>query len=207
MKRSSITKQIISQRKQTFISLLFQGVVLILSIQHICAPPCPLSCILSSLPSLRGAVLSHMLFFLNKVIADTICPPQRNYVSLLLLILLLRSENLLRLHWGAVGSGGGKSLSYDFPINQMFSLTLTSLKYFLLREGGKKRIRTSFECQFLFSQHTTSTHPQSRVCRAHACGYLCVCSSSEKPHMECKSSLALQSTMSFHFPKFCVNCR
>ena len=36
--------------------------------------------------------------------------------------------------------GEGRTCSYDFPINQMFSLTLTSLKYFLLREGKKKGI-------------------------------------------------------------------
>lgn len=35
--------------------------------------------------------------------------------------------------------GEGRACSYNFPINQMFSLTLTSLKYFLLREREKKK--------------------------------------------------------------------
>ena len=90
--------------------------------------------------------------------------------------------------------GEGRTCSYDFPINQMFSLTLTSLKYFLLREG-KKGNRTSFGCQFLFSQHTTSTHPHNRGLRIRVCGYLCICSSFDKLHMWYKSNLALQLTM------------
>lgn len=40
---------------------------------------------------------------------------------------------------GGGRKGEGEARSYNFPINQMFSLTLTSLKYFLLRKQNKTK--------------------------------------------------------------------
>ena len=59
------------------------------------------------------------------------------------------------------------------------------------REGEKKRIRTSLGCQFLFSQHTTSTRPEERAensgCRRSSVRY-----ASDKGHRELKESVLLQ---------------
>ena len=47
--------------------------------------------------------------------------------------------------------GSGETCSYNFPINQMFSLTLTSLKYFLLRkERGKKGLEQVWDANSYF---------------------------------------------------------
>ena len=59
------------------------------------------------------------------------------------------------------------------------------------REGEKKRIRTSLGCQFLFSQHTTSTRPEQQAensgCRRSSVHY-----ASDKGHRELKESMLLQ---------------
>lgn len=56
-----------------------------------------------------------------------------------------------------MGVGEGKACSSNFPINQMFSLTFTSLKYF----KGEKKDQNEFGMAMLVFSAYHRTHPNN----------------------------------------------